>query len=524
MTTLTLKSEAAASALPAEHPGERGSLAVLLAIFLLVVLSAMIWPGDVLWINDEPRLIAAAWHANQSHTLSVGGLYGNFGIRYGPAATQIYQALLLLTHDPETLAMLRSFLSAGVTVLSLLWLARTLRLSPWLAAALCLAPQVWQFQRVLWDASFAIPMGALAMAACASFFERRRPRDLLLALGATLLLPFIHPQDLPLFAAIGGALAWKGRRELRLHWKPALLVLGAVLALNGIYIVEALWGLAHRLGGAVAAGYPTAESHWRTALAPFLGGNLLSDYKFTGAVTAPESSNSLTSIAGWVSRLIYPLAWAGIALAARNAITPRLSPTGDSSAETRTSVERILLTALTLQAVLFGVMRIPPEPQYFFGSFVVQALLPWLALDAMRPRLAGRLLSVAYAGAVCFVTLHGMMSIHRHGYGTQPPWITLGNQVKVARELNRYSDAAAITDAPMYQAYPQALRALRLLLPPEPGTVQSASHRLFIRASTAPSAPRGQIELVEEPAGAPPPPEGSSIDLTPLPAGWQPAG
>jgi hypothetical protein len=492
----------------------------MLGAFVLAVAPAIFWPGDVSWINDEPRLIAAAWHANAAHTLAVGGLYGNFGIRYGPLATQIYQALLLITHDPVTLAVLRSLLCAGVTAFSLLWLARTLRLSPWFGVAACLAPQVWQFQRVVWDASFAIPLGSLALAAYAAFHESRRERDLLVALGATLVLPFIHPQDLPLFVAIAGALGWGARRELRLHWKGVVLVLGAVLALNGVYVVESLWGLAHRLGGAVAAGYPAGVAHGQAALAPFLGGNLLSDYKFTGAVTTSEAAFSFATMAGWLSRIVYPLGWAGIGLTAWRAFAARRTATAEAGVETRAGVERIILTTLALQAVLFGVMRVPAEPQYFFGSFVVQALLPWLAVEALRPRVFGICLTAVYGGAVCFVTFYGMISIHRHGYATQPPLITLANQVEVARGLNRFSDPSVVTDAAMYQQYPQALRALRLLLPPEPGLERAAGRRLWIRATPG---SLGRVELVQLPDGEAAP-GATPMEVTPLPAGWQPAG
>jgi hypothetical protein len=73
----------------------------------------------------------------------------------------------------------------------------------------------------------------------------------------------------------------------------------------------------------------------------------------------------------------------------------------------------------------------------------------------------------------------------------------LGNQVEVARALNRYSDASAMTTVSTYQNYPQALSTLRLLLPPEPGMVQTHSGRLLIRYRTEEGATDGWIELVE---------------------------
>jgi hypothetical protein len=269
--------------------------------------------------------------------------------------------------------------------------------------------------------------------------------------------------------------------------------------------------LAHRLGGAVANGYPAGQTHWQAALAPFLGGNLLSDYQFTGVLTAPVAPLSLAALAGWTSRMVYPLGWAGIALVAWRVYVWRME-------HLSSAIERVVLASLILQAMLFGVMRIPAEPQYFFGAFVVQALLPWLALEAVRPRTLGSLLLAVYGGAVCFVTIHGMISIHRHGYAGAPATIKLADQVEVARALNRYSDESPLTDVAMYREYPQALRALRLLLPPTPRMAQADGHRLLIRAAPGPS---GRIEVVEQ-EGEAAPLNASMVDVTPLPEGWQP--
>src|SRR5476649_1535959 len=80
-------------------------------------------PRDVWWLIDEPRLIANAWHFNQEHIPAHTGLFGNFGVPYGPVPTQIYQVLLSITHDPFTLVVLRGLLCASLTSAGLIWLA-----------------------------------------------------------------------------------------------------------------------------------------------------------------------------------------------------------------------------------------------------------------------------------------------------------------------------------------------------------------------------------------------------------------
>jgi hypothetical protein len=165
---------------PASPAGARRAswTAAVVVTLLAAVVPAVLWAGDVSWIQDEPRLLAKAFHANARGALESHGLNGNFGVPYGPLPTHIYQLLLLITHDPVTLAGMRAGACAGVTALGLLWLARALRLNPWFATAVVLAPYVWNFQRILWDASFAVPIGtrrAGGVRGVSAYGQRRPP-------------------------------------------------------------------------------------------------------------------------------------------------------------------------------------------------------------------------------------------------------------------------------------------------------------------------------------------------------------
>ena len=166
----------------------------LLGVFLVLLsmLPLVLWPEDVSWCIDEPRLVAAAWHANNDGHLAAHGLYGNFGVCYGPVPTQIYQLLLAITHDPGTVVLLRALLTAAITGASLLWLGRALNLPCWFAAAVLVSPQITNYHRILWDASFTIPIGALALAAFVNFARTRRPWPLRIAIAASLEITLIH--------------------------------------------------------------------------------------------------------------------------------------------------------------------------------------------------------------------------------------------------------------------------------------------------------------------------------------------
>ena len=498
-----------------------------LGLVLLALIPVVLWPGDVSWLIDESRILAAAWHANHDGQLADGGLYGNFGIRYGPLPTQIYQVLLLLTHDPATLVVLRGLLCAGLTGGTLLWLARSLALPQWFAAAVLVSPQVVAYQRILWDASFTMPIGALAFAAFADFLQTQRPRSLRVCVVASAVLPLIHPQALALAVPIFGWLGWRHREAL---WRDrrALAVLGAVVfALHAAYLFQATGQLFARLGGSLEKGYPHGGSRAASALAPLLGGRLLCGADYLESLARPAALPALQAAAQWSARLIYPLIWLGLALSAgrvwRMFRGLRKAGSAVENLPLRERVTAVALAGLLGQALLCGLMRIPALPQYFFGTFVLHALMAWFAVEALSRWRAGVLPGVLYAAGGAVLTVGAMLVIHAHGF-EKPRWPTLGNDVEVVRDLNRFTDTTVQTDVAVLQKNPQILRALRLLIPSAPGTTRRESGRLLITHPGLYSAGRIVSEEILIPAGQTfqPPPNSQPLDVTPLPKNWVP--
>jgi len=487
------------------------------ALLVLALMLIALWPGDVSWLLDEPRLIATAWHANHDHQLAVGGLYGNFGIRYGPLPTQIYQLLLLVTHDPFTLVVLRALLCAGVTGGALLWLARRLALPGWFVAGALVSPHVVAYQRVLWDASFAMPVGALALASFADFLHTQRARSLRLCVITSVLVTTIHPQSLPLSAALLGWLAWQHRPAL---WsdRRALGVAGAIVLLfNGYYFVQFAGQLCARLGGSVQKGYPNGGSHFASALAPLLGGRLLSGADYLQSLARLSAPEWLHITAQSCAILIYPLAWVGICVAGFNAWRMVREP---RKVTPRQSVMFVLIAALGLQALLFGAMRIPSATQYFFGTFPLHVLAALLAVDVLRKWRLGVVLGMLYAIGSAILTTEAAISIHHYGF-ERPLWPTLASSVGVMQKLNQLSDTTALTDVAVYQKSPQALRTLRLLLPPATDPRSNGSGRLLITNDRKMGKP-GETTVIELAPDAQPSAGREQIDTTPLPKDWVP--
>lgn len=509
----------------AEEPGGPSKMQAWLAVVLAVLAlgPVVMWPGDVPWTTDEPRLIAQAWHANHAHVLASCGLFGNFGVPYGPLPTQLYQLLLLLTHDPSTLVVLRGLLCGGVTACSLLWLARTLRLPGWFAAAILVAPYVTTFHRILWDASFGIPLSALTLAAFADFLATARARSLQVCLAGVVLLPLIHPQGLPLSVALGGYLVWRKRDALRQD-RRALVWLGvALFALHATYLPRAIGAVVWRFTHASTTTYPGEGSRALSALAPLLGARLLAGREYATSFFSNQTPTLLSVLIQWGSLLIYPLLWSGIALAmwrARAVLSRWRSPaaeTPSASTAVRDEVSAVLLFALLLQMLLFAALRIPPGPQYFFASFATIVFFTWLAVDVKWLRPMGFL----YGAAGLALTLSGMRTIHARGYEATG-WLRLWKCVELAGALNRFSDTEALTDVPMLQEAPQCLRTLRLLYPATSGETPRAHGRLFITLHWAPGVPADEMTLIETAAGESTGTNARTLDLTPLPRNWVP--
>ena len=485
---------------------------------LAAVIPAALWPGDNLWTNDEPRLIANAWHSNAAWHPAWGGLWGNFGIRYGPLPTHIYQLLLCLTHDPLVLAALRGAICSAVTAASLLWLARSAGMSLWFAGAALVAPPVLQFQRLLWDASFTIPLGALALAALAAYLRGGTRRSLVTAITASAFLATIHPQALPLSGAIVGFLLWKHRPALRRHRKPLGIALAVFFALHAVFFTKFVYEIAQRLGGAVASGYPSGSAPHVAILAPFLGGRLLAAPADAYAPTGPDAwMQMLTSI-------IYPLCWLGIALAGwrawrhwknRAVEIPGDSALPASADAVRRSLALVALATVLMQGMLFAAMRVPSGAQYFFGTFAAHVFLAWLAVEALPWLWLRGAITAAYGIAGAWLSFHSMWTAHRDGCPVEPMQPTLGQQTALVQTIRGYDSPLVFSDVPHLQNYSQGVRSLLLLTPPPSG---KKGARLFVTHG----AKRGDFQVRELNDTEAPPETAKPIIITPLPEGWYP--
>jgi hypothetical protein len=327
---------------------------------------------------------------------------------------------------------------------------------------------------------------------------------------------------------------WKHPRALAKHYVGIAVILGIVLALNWGYFMRAYYAAswqAHH--GTLAKGYPgNPQSRLESMLNAFRGGSMLEGSRFAYRDAQMKEPAKVLWIAQAGSRLAYPLIWLGMAIAAVRVIL-RLMEKIDTEADdpddptlisARRAMFGIALAGLIMHIALCGVMRLVSEPQYYFGTLGLQILFAWIAIDTLARFYRLDWVAIGIYG-VCsaYITVAGTMYIHRVGYGRGTFRPSLSNQVHVAKDLNRYANPTVYTDVLMYQAYPQAIRSLRLLLPPERDQNQIAGKTVLIRNRSGPDGTDCAIELIEATPGQEIVKRFEPLDVTPLPPDWQPA-
>jgi hypothetical protein len=432
-------------------------------LLTIVAAAPLVSPGDAPWINDEPLLISQALAANEQGIWARHGLVGgSLGIAYGPVAPWFYQVLLRITHDPVALILLRSAVVSFTTAGSLAWLARSLRLTPWFAAAACASPYFWLASRSLWDNSLLIPLSALTCACYAQFLVSRGAWPLRATVLLLTAMPFVHLMSLPLVAAISMHLLLFGRTELRRQSPSLLVVVLGVLGLTFPY-----WRNVPR-----GPSFPRWDAAWWEGwLYPLAGGRLLSatglDYFFTQSWLNGADANWRVAFrcAVLTSATAFLLTWCGMGVALARLAQRRFR---DWTPLDHLSV--VALASFSIQTVVDGIAGIGRDPHYYHGTWIVYVLFAWLAVDALRRwRLAApaaAVLGMALLSAVALLAtrIHSQGGTPGLSYGS-----TIARQVELARQLASLPpDSAVSSDVEQFAAFPHALEVLMSLLKLEP--------------------------------------------------------
>jgi hypothetical protein len=457
----------------------------LVAAALLPIL----FPGDAPFINNEPELISLALTANQEHRLAEMALQGNRGAFYGPFPVWIYQALVAVTHNLKVIVVLRALLVGSVTAWALWSISRRLDLWRWFAPIALISPYFWYYARHLWDNSFGIPLSAVAVAAYASFLDRRSALSIAVVIGCIWALVFTHLMALALIIPLGLHMLAFARRSLW-HSKWVVVAVSVIAVLAGFPYCRYL----------VRGGFQSAEAVHSVAgwVFPLLGPRVLSAqglrYFFTPEWRLGEGGVAavLGTVATIVSCISFPLVWIGIGLAAHLVARGLRRP---EAMTTREKIYSLVLATLCAQILLNGITGTARHPHYFNATWIIFVLLAWLTVDAASKRRLAPWIALPYASAQLLAIGLLWFQIHANG-GTRAGFgPTIANQMDVAADLNRYSTESRLEIAVLnYQLFPHALQALLQLEPAPSGQPLPRADLAIVYASSDPRD--GRIKLV----------------------------
>jgi len=463
------------------------------AALVLAGLVPLIWPGDIPFINDEPQLIAGAVDANLGGRLATMGLLGTYGFVYGPAPVWVYQALMAASHDLVIVAVLHALLMSVVTAAALWWLSRSLGLWVWFAPLPLLSPYYWFYARVLWDNTFLLPLGALALAGYAAHLQSESPLGLRVSLAAMAAIPLVHLMGASLVLPLAAHMLIVERRALWARKYSIAAIAAAALWLGWPYWTylagprPATPGDGPALGGFVF---------------PLLGGRLLGaqglDYFFGPGPVGGRLFGGLAALSG----IAYALVWGGLAVALVLIARARWSRQWTA----RAHIAAIAVASLVCESVIHGISARFQHPHYQNGVWISLVVLAWFAVDFLATRrgpvrivriggwaapVAAGLLAATLVGAVGLLAF----GLHR-SRGTRDIYgPTIANQQQVARALARYAQTSDVqVHVNMWERFPHTIAILRRL---------NVSHRadlpqrvLEVRYVTDDPA-SGAIEMVE---------------------------
>jgi hypothetical protein len=446
-----------------------------LACLALTLLAALVAPGAVAFGADEAALVGKALLANRSEVAATNGLVGTFGVPYGPVPTWIYQYLLSLTHDPVSLVSLRAgvfLLTLGAAMLSL---AKSLRITPWIAPAVLALPWVWWHARQPWDNSFLIPFSAVALAGLARVAKSASPVALLVTILACGAMLSTHLMSVPVVGAIGLCLVVSCRKTLIAHLPTALCGIAIVFGTHWMYLSKLL------RGGAVASA-PTSANGSPSTLVQLPGIFESLTFPFSGQLLAGQSPLVDATLAAWIGTLAI---LAGAALTVRRIILTRRADQIDAADALRAApatqrgvvlrelehrresarldpavvVPMVAIAALAFTGVFFAIARPGLFGHYLHAVLVPAVLLAGVAFSAIRSSGVRASIGTAYLLAMLSITaLLATKSVGATVIGRETP--TLATLDAIARDLHESSARTVRTPEPFLQRHPGVLRTL----------------------------------------------------------------
>jgi MFS family permease len=390
--------------------------------------------------RDEPQFLhAAAQQLHTGHWLSANPLYGNLGLRYGPAAFWFYGVVQAVAGEDPRVAILAMGLTLTLAHLALalaVWrlLGGSAAVLAVLVAWVASSPYQFLWSRLAWDLTSNAAVFAAAALLC-TYRDLGVPRAL--ALGVVIGLGLsTHPMVVPFAIAVLAAVGWEQWRRGRDGILAAAALIGAMVLVSTPYL---LFLLKARLVGR-APRLPLSPAGFGSLLlqAPRIATTWGLPYYFGGA---------WSDFRRWLGEgadLIEPISLVALVLCLGATVAGIAAALASSDARQR-RMGRVALIAWIGNILLLAAVGLERHPHYNFSSawvpvFGVASAVAWLRRS--HPRAAAAALVVLALIAVGqFAVIVEWMAFIRASGGTRSPGY--GTPIGIQIDAMRAACAAA---------------------------------------------------------------------------------
>lgn len=341
-----------------------------LTLLLLIAgtIVTLIYPLDIIWVQDEPRLLQNALYASLDGTWCRHGLPGDFGA-YGPFPLWVYQLLLMFSLHLPTVAVLKTVLFLAVCLYLIYKISRLSGIPAWIPFALFFAsPWLRHYSRCLWDNIFVLPIALGFLLAFLKFLRTQRAVHLIFAAGLCVLAISVHSMAAPLAGGVLLFFLLFKRDILRSRFflcascaLPAAFFAGFIM-LSRFLEKSSEVGLGSSDGGVwkrVAAlfqfaTHPTTIDFWK-------------HYKLNGLPGAAWCSG-VCFVFGWI---VFGILLVAMIVAIRDAYKEAAVEVSSG-----TDLVRIAICVLVVHVVFFAILGIQINPQYHQVATMLYILPP----------------------------------------------------------------------------------------------------------------------------------------------------
>ena len=412
--------------------------------FLLVIVSRLLFPGDVSFVNDEAKFLKIALEASKNGEFFSLGIEGAKGVKYGPLAIYWFRFLLFFGKQIYLVSLLNivlllSFSLFGISQVSKIMKEDFLKLS---VLALS-SPFLFFYGRNLWDNSLNQVLVVWAFVFFLRFIKERKVLDLL---GLTLLcngMFHIHPMSISISLSLLGYLLMTNISWFKKYWlfTTSILFLNLAIAFPYLqYFFEAL----------LSSNKEPLRRPLRSFTNSFFVAQMFTTFKysyFIGKNWEFFSGNTF----GYFTKFLGFITWLGFLASWRSIILTIKGWSKESNLFLKISV-----IAVFTQAIYYCVFKIYGHPHYLAMNWIFALGLIYYSMNKYE-----WFFKVYSTALICSLYII-IFSIHYNGgsrslhYGP-----TLSNQIKVADKMAKWNVLDLNSEAFHPKEFPHVLEFLR---------------------------------------------------------------